>query len=726
MNNTFTVEAFLKATGVTEFQKAFANAEKAIDNFDNASKKIGEVGDSIKDFGGNMTKYITTPIVGAISASVWQFADLEQAVGGIETLFKDSADAVIKNSESAYKRAGVSGVDYMENVTSFSASLLSGLGGDTEKATKIADLAMVDMSDNANKMGTNIQDIQNAYQGFAKENFTMLDNLKLGFGGTKEGMEDLLKQAGKLSGRKFSIDSFSDIIEAIHVIQDEMDITGTTVLEAEETVSGAFGMMKASLQDLAGGFGQEGANIEQLIQNLLDSVQVFAENIIRVIKTMWDNLPIPDWGKWLIGLAIVAGPMIMVLGTIISVIGKVMGIVKVLSGVIAFLASPVTLVVVAIAAFVAALVYLYNTNETVRDVINRVWDAILSTVMSVVEIVSTYIKSVFGGILSWWKDNQEMILEAARNAWTFIKSVIETTMNIIKSIMEVVWPIIQKVIEFAWDGIKNIIDGTIKVITGIIEFFAALFTGNWTALWESVKNIVSGAVQAVWGFIQLWLVGKVIAIAKAFIGGLVGFFKTGWAAIRGFFSGGTAFIKNVITNAFVAVKSAISGGMTTAWNVIKSFFGKFTSAGGNIVSNIAKGITGAIGKVTGAIKGVLSKARNLLPFSPPKDKSSPMAGIENNGITEQIAKGIYGGENLIDRALKDVLSTPDIDINGSIMRSNAQIGSTINHEINVGSTVRPAEISLNLGGTVYKTFVEDISQQQNKDLQLEIGYYGGN
>ncbi len=184
MSNGYSVEAILKATGVDAFVNAFKKAGKQIDEFKKNAEQIGDsmktAGDGLQKFGSGLTKGITLPVAAAVGASIKSFADLEQAVGGIETMFEKTAGTVIKNSETAYKRAGVSGVDYMENVTSFSASLLQGLGGDTVKAAELADTAMVDMSDNANKFGTDIGSIQDAYQGFAKGNFTMLDNLKLG------------------------------------------------------------------------------------------------------------------------------------------------------------------------------------------------------------------------------------------------------------------------------------------------------------------------------------------------------------------------------------------------------------------------------------------------------------------------------------------------------------------------------------------------------------------
>ena len=180
------------------------------------------------------------------TAAIKSYADFEQLKGGVETLFKDSADVLMGYADRAYQTAGLSANDYMETVTSFSASLLQSLGGDTEKAANYADQAIIDMSDNANKMGTSMEMIQNAYQGFAKQNYTMLDNLKLGYGGTKEEMQRLLDDAEKISGIKYDISSFADVTQAIHVIQTELGITGTTALEASSTIQGSASAMKST------------------------------------------------------------------------------------------------------------------------------------------------------------------------------------------------------------------------------------------------------------------------------------------------------------------------------------------------------------------------------------------------------------------------------------------------------------------------------------------------
>ena len=227
-----------------------------------------------------------------IAKSISEGADIEQSIGGIETLFKDNANTVRKYADEAYKTVGVSANEYMENVTSFSASLLSSMGGDTEKAAKVAHMAMVDMGDNANKMGTSMEDIQNAYQGFAKENYTMLDNLKLGYAGTKTGMEDLLKDATKLTGVKYDINNLDDVYMAVHAIQEEIGITGTTALEAEETISGSLNAMKAAFTNTMGALAI-GENLEGSFKALAETTSTFFfGNLLPMIREIVSNLPI--------------------------------------------------------------------------------------------------------------------------------------------------------------------------------------------------------------------------------------------------------------------------------------------------------------------------------------------------------------------------------------------------------------------------------------------------
>lgn len=231
-----------------------------------------------------------TAVVAIGKQAIEQYAEYEQLVGGVETLFKQSADTVMGYAENAYKTAGLSANEYMNTVTSFSASLLQSLGGDTEEAAKYADMAITDMSDNANKMGTSMEMIQNAYQGFAKQNYTMLDNLKLGYGGTKEEMQRLLEDAEKLSGIEYDISSYADIVDAIHVVQTEMGITGTTAKEASTTIQGSLASMKSAWENLLTGVADDNADFEELVNNFVDSLVGVGENIIPRINTVIKGL----------------------------------------------------------------------------------------------------------------------------------------------------------------------------------------------------------------------------------------------------------------------------------------------------------------------------------------------------------------------------------------------------------------------------------------------------
>ena len=240
---------------------------------------------------GVMTKVIAAAGIGkAFSAAISEGAALQQSLGGIETLFKGSADKVKGYANEAYKTTGLSANAYMENVTGFSASLLQSLGGDTNKAAETANMAMIDMSDNANKMGTSMESIQMAYQGFAKQNYTMLDNLKLGYGGTKQEMQRLLADAEKLTGVKYDINNLSDVYNAIHAIQENLDITGTTAKEAASTFSGSFESMKAAAQNVLGKLAL-GENILPSLHALLKTTSTFLfDNFLPMVGNIFSGL----------------------------------------------------------------------------------------------------------------------------------------------------------------------------------------------------------------------------------------------------------------------------------------------------------------------------------------------------------------------------------------------------------------------------------------------------
>ena len=291
----------------TGFAKILGNAGKSTQAF---SGDMGSAGASAMGFAqvlmGNLATKAVEFAIGALKKlgevavnvfkeSISAYSDFQQLVGGVETLFKTSAGKVQKYAADAYKTAGLSANEYMETVTSFSASLLQSLGGDTETAADVANQAIIDMADNANKMGTTISMIQSAYTGFAKQNYTMLDNLKLGYGGTKEEMERLLEDAEAIKAKNgevvdYSIESYADIIEAIHVVQTEMGITGTTADEAGETVTGSLGSVKAAWKNLVTGIASDNADLDKLMEDFVEAAKTYVDNLTPVIERAIDNL----------------------------------------------------------------------------------------------------------------------------------------------------------------------------------------------------------------------------------------------------------------------------------------------------------------------------------------------------------------------------------------------------------------------------------------------------
>lgn len=291
-------------TDLNNTKKQLGDLENGVDDvgdaMDNAGKKTTTFGEILKGSLAseaiiNGVKAVASGIKTLIGGAVEGYGEYEQLVGGVETLFDTSAKKVQDYANSAYKTAGLSANQYMETVTSFSASLLQSMGNDTDAAAEKANLAITDMSDNANKMGTDMQSIQNAYQGFAKQNYTMLDNLKLGYGGTKEEMQRLIDDANALNAAQgnytnYTIESYADIVDAIHTVQTEMGITGTTAKEASTTVEGSINSMKSAWANFVVGLGNDNADIADLSAQLIESVGTVAENVLPVIETVLTNI----------------------------------------------------------------------------------------------------------------------------------------------------------------------------------------------------------------------------------------------------------------------------------------------------------------------------------------------------------------------------------------------------------------------------------------------------
>lgn len=425
-------------------------------------------------------------------------ADLEQQIGGVETLFAESSAIIRKYADDAYRTAGVSANEYMKNVTSFSASLLQGLGGDTAKAAEYANTAMVDMSDNANKFGTDIGAIQNAYQGFSKQNYTMLDNLKLGYGGTKEEMQRLIKDAAAVSD---SVDaeslSFDNIVQAIHVTQEQMGIMGTTNKEASTTFSGSLGAMKASWDNFLAGLmmnGKDGVDMNTYLQPLVDSIGTFVFNNLipavgRFIAAVFEAVP----GLLEIGLNSISESISEAFGGIIDAETVKIAIESIAGAFAAFAATeavialpglidkistaitglslnPVSLAIAAIAGIIIALTQLWNNNEQFREFITSTWNAIMSFLSNLWASISSTAVSVWNGISSSISGVVNKISSVISTVFNTVKSVITNVWNGIKNTTTSVWNGIKSAIETPLNKAKNIVKSVIDTIKGFFNF----------------------------------------------------------------------------------------------------------------------------------------------------------------------------------------------------------------------------------------------------------------
>ena len=552
----------------------------------------------------------------AIGASINEGAALQQSLGGIETLFKDSADKVKGFANEAYKTTGLSANAYMENVTGFSASLLQSLGGDTDKAAETANMAMIDMSDNANKMGTSMESIQLAYQGFAKQNYTMLDNLKLGYGGTKQEMQRLLSDAEKLTGVKYDMNNLSDVYSAIHAIQENLDITGTTAREAATTFTGSFESMKAAAQNVLGKLSL-GEDIQPALQALMETTSTFLfGNLIPMIGNILKQIPNLILGgiKGVLsgifgeGLGSIMGGIVTALGSAFLAFKAFSAVSGLLSGIPAVLttiktavtglftamsANPIGIAIAAIAALTAGLVYFFTQTEmgrqiwqgfmdwfsgvwqSIAPVLTEVWNGIVETattvwnnmmavVAPIIQAVVDFIKSVWDGISLWWSENQALIQQTFTTVWNAIQTVIQTVMPIIQSIIETAMNILGPFIEGAWNNIctvvttvweliKIAIQTAMDVISGIIKAVMAIINGDWGTAWNAIK----GVGEAIWNGLS--------AAGKAIFDGFAQILSNIWNTI-----------KSVASSAWEGLKSTVLGlidglvqGAQRAWESMK-------------------------------------------------------------------------------------------------------------------------------------------------------------
>ena len=580
------------ARGIKSVIGSVKNMNESMKDATNSASKMSSV---MKGIGSSAIKVgkglavagaaAATAVTALVSKSVGAFADYEQLTGGVETLFgaggrsveeyaqsvgksvsdiqgkydslMSAQNAVLENANKAYMTAGMSANEYMDTVTGFSASLISSLGGDTSKAADYANSALVDMSDNANKMGTDMESIKNAYQGFAKQNYTMLDNLKLGYGGTQEEMKRLLSDAEKLTGQRYDISSFADITQAIHAIQTQMDITGTTAKEASTTISGSWGSLKAAFENTLVGLTTGGEMFDQSLDALVDSAKTFGQNVIPAITGALSGV----------------GSLIESLAPVI-----VAELPSMVSDILPHLVSATKSLVTGLISQLPAL------GKAVLDAIPSIFDGMTDVIG---ESSVGKLKGSFEGLKNTITDTFSNIGPMLKD---FCEGGISTFCDALSTAMDLA------------SGAISVIEALSPVIGAvagaIITYKGAVLL--WNAA-ETAKNVVMGISTAAQWALNVAMTANPIGIVIVAIGALVGAFIVLWNKSEGF--------RNFWINLWEKVKAIV----TSAWEGIKAGFEKIKngiSAVKEKVSTMWNGVKEKTSELWGGVKNAVSEKLN--------------------------------------------------------------------------------------------------------------------
>ena len=588
------------------------------------SKELdGEVKSAGQSAGNSLISTIKNAVIAAgigklFASSLMEGGKLQQSLGGIETLFKKNADTVKQYADDAYKTTGLSANAYMENVTGFSASLLQSLGGDTAKAAKVANMAMVDMADNSNKMGTSMELIQNAYQGFAKQNYTMLDNLKLGYGGTKQEMQRLLADAQKLTGVKYDINNLSDVYEAIHVIQKELDITGTTAKEASTTLQGSFASMKAAFTNLLGKLSL-GQDIKSSLQALATTTTTFlVGNFLPMVGNILKGLPTLVIGAFS-GLAEqlrgILGDEVVnkIQGYLEKVSGAVDSFIEVLTGKLSKEQGIDLMKSLGIDEGTANTIVTIADN--IRTAFQNIWEAIKNVGAIVGEFIGDLLgindtqssvsslgtafeslSSVVKEILQWIKDFTSFLREnevalsltkatlAGLTAGFIALKVISTVQTLFTGFVLALDAAKRAMVAFnlaiATNPITALVVAIAAVVAALVWFFTKTETGKaiWQGFVDFIKQAWNGVVEffsGIWngittGATMLWTgIQAVWAVAveaiKILWQGVSEFFSTLWSGI----TEGASTAWTFITTSITAIVQPFIEAFLNAWNILK-------------------------------------------------------------------------------------------------------------------------------------------------------------
>lgn len=605
------------------FVKIGADTTEANKGIDEVGQKTTGLGEKLKSGLATAGKVAVAGVaagataIGALGTkAVAAYADYEQLVGGVETLFKDSQDQVMDYANNAYKTAGLSANKYMETVTSFSAALLQSLDGDTSAAADKANLAITDMSDNANKMGTDMTSIQNAYQGFAKANYTMLDNLKLGYGGTQAEMERLLADAEKISGIKYDISSYADIVDAIHVVQTEMGITGTTAEEAASTIQGSFGMMKSAWQNLVTGMADPDQDLGVLVGNFTDSVVIAGNNLIPRIQELLPR--IVEATTSLIGT--VSEQLPAILGTVLP--SLVEGATNLVTGLMAALPSVLSVLAdvapTVINTLVPALIELLpQITQTGIDVIVSLAQGIADALPQLIPAATDAIIEIVEVLTS--PENLGNLIDAALAIiLALVDGLVDATPKLIAAVPDVISNLVTaiianmpKILEAGVEITMALADGLIKALPELIAAIPNLILGIVQGIIDNLPEIIMAGPKIIaalaTGLIEA--IPDIVMVIPQLIRSIVDtFLSFDWGSIGKNIVEG---IKNGFVNMWNSFKQTVENVFTGLVDGVKSFLGiaspskVFAGIGGYMAEGLGQGFDKEFSNVKRGIQSQL-------------------------------------------------------------------------------------------------------------------------
>ena len=584
---------------------------------------MGKVASVAQQALGVFTGQMMTRAVDALAnlgkSALDSVGQLEQNVGGVETLFGDAADAVIASADRAYQTAGMSANDYMSTVTSFSASLLQSLGGNTEEAAKVADMAIIDMADNANKMGTSMDMIQNAYQGFAKQNYTMLDNLKLGYGGTKTEMERLLADAEKLTGVKYDINNLNDVYQAIHAVQEEMGITGTTAKEAASTLEGSMASAKAAWDNFMNGSG----DADQLADAFATAADNIVKNLAEIIPRFAETLPA-------LGGAIIAQIPGLVAAIVPAVLSAGQSVLKQLQdAVLDFdFAGTADKVVQMITGFIEGdgLGSLLDTLVTIfTGIVNGISSMLPSLLPALIELISYVVTSLLDQLPAILDCALELILGLAQGILAALPVLIEALPEVISSIVEFLISAVPQIIDAGIELLMALVDALPVIIDALVDALPQIIRATVTALIAAAPQIARAGIKLLGALIEaipvivVELAEAVPDIVAAIIDvlaelpGLIG--EVFAEIVTDLVEWGQQMLSNAsmaMSNMLSQVNSIIQELPGKIWTHLVNAVNKVIAWGQQMVANASTAASNMLSKVSGIIQELPGKVWDYL------------------------------------------------------------------------------------------------------------------